>query len=92
MEIIYALVDPNTGQVKYIGRTKGTLKARLYQHTKAKDNGLKAYWIKKLKEKGKQPSIIELMQVASEQAGEMEKVFIQHYENKGFYLFNNNNR
>ena len=88
---IYALVCPIDKVVKYVGVTKKDLSDRFFQHLQSKDNGLKANWIKKLKEKGERPRIIELMKVESKQAGEMEKIFIQHYENKGLYLFNINN-
>ena len=53
MIIIYALIDPITCKIRYIGRTKGKLTTRLNGHiSKAKNkNTHKDYWIQSLKNK-----------------------------------------
>ena len=49
---IYCLYEPNTCKIRYIGRTKNSLKERLNLHlTKARNNYSNSYkenWIRKL--------------------------------------------
>lgn len=92
MHYVYALIDPITNKPKYVGVTKHTLSFRLKSHMQAKDNGMKAHWIKKLKSKGLKPKII-LLEIVGGLAhpGTSEKFWIRHYENSGEYLFNINN-
>lgn len=64
---IYVLVDPITLKVRYIGRTKGTLKKRLAEHLcKAKknyDNSHKANWIRGLLKMNSKPFIRQIAEV-----------------------------
>ena len=47
---IYALINPNTKEIRYIGKTANTLNTRLYQHLKDTNcNTHKFKWINSLK-------------------------------------------
>ena len=88
---IYVLIDPKTKRVKYVGRTKMTLKQRLYAHIADKNhNGLKIYWIRKLSRKGLLPIIAQIEQCTSEEASDCETKWINYYEDSGEFLFNIN--
>lgn len=58
--LIYALIDPRTGQIRYVGRScKGLRRAR----ASAKENvGYKGNWIQKLASQGKTPEITVLQE------------------------------
>jgi hypothetical protein len=72
---IYALVDPGTGKVRYIGMSKNPIK-RYGQHL-AKG----AQWIKDMLQSGVIPTqIIIESELSLEQAKVREKFWIQHYE------------
>lgn len=90
MVTIYALIDPETLEEKYIGRTSRPLIKRLAQHIHAKElsNGMKAHWISQLKKKGDIPLFKELEIVSREDAMTAETKWIKHFEEKGNYLFN----
>jgi hypothetical protein len=84
MEIrIYALVDPQTNEVRYVGKTKRTLRIRLRAHItdNPKHNTHKFNWIKKLKSFGFEPIIIELEVCNENNWIEREKYWIQQYNN-----------
>lgn len=87
------MLDPKTFEVKYVGRTKKTIKDRLIQHYYGcnKTNGCLYYWIKTLKTKGLKPLIFKLDVVPDKKGGLFEKKWIQYYEKNGYYLFNLNN-
>ena len=57
--IVYSLIDPNTNEIRYIGKTIQGLK-RIKEHTKDSSlkhdgNTKKANWIRKLKKNGQEP-------------------------------------
>jgi hypothetical protein len=63
MEIrIYGLVDPRDNKIRYVGKTKNTLKKRLSEHLYKKENSntYKHNWISSLKNIDLKPFIIEL--------------------------------
>jgi len=90
---IYCLLDPETFEVKYVGRTKHTIASRLSRHcAKSKgNNGGLCYWISTLKLKGLKPLIFALALVPEKQGSSFEKKWIQFYNDRGYYLFNLNN-
>jgi hypothetical protein len=84
MEIrIYALIDPQTNEVRYVGKTKRALRIRLRAHINdnPKHNTHKFNWIKKLKSQGFEPIIIELEVCNENNWIEREKYWIRQYCN-----------
>jgi group I intron endonuclease len=79
---IYGLLDPDTKEVRYIGKTGRELKHRHREHvTDLKDNSHKVKWIKKLKTSNKLP-IIELIEECNElNWSEREKYWITQFTN-----------
>lgn len=72
---IYALRDPDTNDVKYIGATVRTLARRLDGHmSKPKRASPRDEWIWSLRASGKRPSI-EALEVASEDDAETVECF-----------------
>lgn len=80
--IIYALQDPRSGKVRYVGKTSD-LRVRYNLHTsdwhlnqfKTKKNS----WIKSLKAKGFMPVVTVLDEVEDEQANEAEIAYIEFF-------------
>jgi hypothetical protein len=62
MEVkIYGLVDPRTNEIRYVGKTKQTLKKRLYKHIQdLRNNRVKKEWVLDLLGNKLKPLIIEL--------------------------------
>ena len=69
--VIYALVDPDTNRVCYIGKTIHPNK-RLYQHMKTVLRSPVNLWCRQLKSQFKQPSLVILESVSVEKAAEAE--------------------
>ena len=65
MKYIYALIDPRTRQIRYIGQTDG-LSKRLQQHIMDKSNTPKTEWIKGLLAANMRPDIIQLAEIEDE--------------------------
>ena len=85
---IYALIDPNTNEVRYVGATVQSLKVRLLAHSSERNYGTKAKleWIKSLRNRGQKPIIKLLETVPIEQSDEREKYYIL------YFLINENSR
>ena len=84
MEIkIYGLVDPRTNTIRYVGKTKQSLKIRLSRHIndKPKHNTYKYNWICSLKKEGVVPIIIELESCDETNWIEREKYWIKKIDN-----------
>lgn len=84
---IYALIDPNTLKVRYIGRTKCTLDKRLAEHvSKSKldyNNTHKSNWIKKLLKCNSRPFIRLLCVVYGwDKSHEIERGLINKYKDR----------
>lgn len=61
MHTVYALSDPRTNQIRYIGITSNHPVERLTQHMKRKGgNGPKNSWIDELRKFGEKPCVISL--------------------------------
>lgn len=88
---IYALVDPDSQKVRYVGRSHNPEK-RLRQHmATAKDIGtLKEEWLYFLKLEGKKPLLVILEEVPWQGAEEAELWWIFHYYDSGEQLCNQN--
>jgi predicted GIY-YIG superfamily endonuclease len=87
---IYALCEPDTNIVRYIGKSNNP-KQRYNQHlTDIKDITYRRNWIVHLQRQNKLPSLIILEEVPKEQWAESEQKWIEHYNNLGANLVNDN--
>lgn len=82
MNYIYNLIDPISGIVRYVGKTKNP-KNRYKQHLKdaeKKQNTEKQKWIKELKLKHMTPKMIIVKEIENEEIArtEEEKEVIKH--------------
>jgi hypothetical protein len=80
---IYALVDPRTDQVRYIGQTVQPLEYRLWSHlhvaARRKVDTPKVRWLQELQAAGLKPSIIALEVVTHQDRKQAEGKWIQHF-------------
>jgi len=94
---IYSLTDPTTNLIRYIGRTKNSLKVRLSGHkSKAKSSNPKTHkdcWILSLAKKGLSPIIEMISEVEGwEESYKAEQQIIKDYLDKGFDLTNTHDK
>jgi hypothetical protein len=89
--VVYALSDPRTNEVHYVGRTK-QVKRRYTEHLKrAHHNEIKEAWMKELKEVGMVPTLVILESNIDESLiCERENHWIQYYLDQGAPLTNIN--
>lgn len=84
MYIIYSLLDPDTNEIRYIGKTTEKRKSkRLNEHIRgsSKLKNKKDYWINKLLKKGKKP-IMEVIELISlDLVDERESYWISQFAN-----------
>ena len=87
---IYGLIEPITGQIKYIGKTKQLLQKRLSAHLAEcnKSNTKKNTWLKSIKKKGLKPKIEELDLVLESEWEFWEQYWISQFKAWGFELKN----
>ncbi len=87
---IYILIDPITNEIRYIGRTKLSLKERLEDHIKQsfRRNTHKCAWIRQIVKKGKQPIIEQIDEVLEKEKDFWEYHYISLYRSWGFSLTN----
>lgn len=87
---IYSLEDPNTKEIRYIGKTIQKIEKRLIAHiyeSKHRKNH-KCNWINKLNKKGENP-IIKIIDIVSENDWEFwEMYWIEQFLAWGFNLVN----
>lgn len=86
--IIYALCEPGTEVIRYVGKTETSLEFRLYQHLQERQKTKKAIWIKELKDKNQVPNIIELETCSVEEVDELETYWMYQCKTWGFDLLN----
>lgn len=83
---IYALKDPNTNEIRYIGQTKKDIHIRLKNHiTEAKgkrEKNKKKNWLKSLLKKEQFPVIIVLEACSQDSLNEREVYWINYYSTK----------
>lgn len=90
MPVIYALADPRTGDVRYVGKTSRKLSTRLRQHVNrsAKPETRCACWIRALVALGLVPDARELEVVSEEQWPAAERRWISALRAEGADLTN----
>jgi hypothetical protein len=91
MTIIYTLKDPFNNEIKYVGKTKSSIKHRLNQHCCKQNLKNKSHtinWIKSLLKKNAKPIIEELDEVNDENWETEEKYWIEQLIQWGFKLTN----
>jgi hypothetical protein len=57
---IYGLIDPETGELRYIGKTRQSLLARLRAHMQDKADCHRVHWLKSLAQRGLKPHIVPI--------------------------------
>lgn len=89
---VYALCDPRTDEVRYVGWTRKPLKYRLEKHINWLHSNAKRYrvhaWIKSLEVAGVKPSIRALETGVGVTWAACEKKWIAHYKQSGVDLTN----
>jgi hypothetical protein len=86
---IYSLSCPDTGIIKYIGKTQLSLKRRLSAHIcQTHGSATKREWIKELKALGKFPLINSIEETDNRRWSGREKYWINKYQSNG--LLNKN--
>lgn len=58
--LVYAVLDPDTCEVRYVGKTCQKLSSRISGHRKSKENNHRANWFRSIYAKGKEPIFIVL--------------------------------
>ena len=86
MVTIYALIDPNTEQIRYVGKTIHCPKKRLQNHLCEKGKTYKCNWIKSLN--GKIPELLILDIVSKNDWIFWEQYWISQCKTWGFKLTN----
>jgi hypothetical protein len=87
---IYVLKDPRTNEIRYVGKTKRSLKIRLSEHLQQKAKDHHSRWINSLLKQNLQPLIEEVEKCSNSNWEEREKFWIQYYKNLNFNLTNSN--
>jgi hypothetical protein len=90
MWTIYALVDPRTCQIRYVGQTKKHPEVRLEAHiAKPDDNRAKRAWLEDLRRLSLKPVTVILEYVSTlEEALIVENLWIQRGKEAGWQLLN----
>ena len=86
---IYALIEPTTKKIRYIGKTAYALNVRLSQHlrdTNSKTHKFK--WINSLKKNNLKPEIILIEEVDEDSWIEKERMYISLFKSLGYKLTN----
>jgi hypothetical protein len=93
MACIYGLADPNTGELRYVGKTVMPLTQRLGFHCNRaelsrKNDTHKNNWVKKLLREGKRPEIFVVEEHEEEGLYDAEQFWISYFRSIGCYLTN----
>lgn len=88
MHSVYALCDPRTGDVRYVGQATDVYKRYAFHLLYSPDGPRKA-WLEELKQIGRLPVLVVLeSNISGEQIFEREKYWILYYHGCGFDLTN----
>lgn len=89
--LIYALCDPDTGEIRYIGKSKNSMK-RFKEHLSdisLRDNHRKNNWIKSLMKRGKIPNVKIIQKIDRDnQLNQAEIYWIKYFKKHGYNLTN----
>lgn len=85
MITIYALLQPETKEIRYIGKTNSPLHKRLSGHLKDKCNCYRTHWLRSLRIR---PEIVVIEKCADDIWEERERFWIAHYRSLGCNLVN----
>lgn len=86
--IIYSLSDPETGEIRYVGKTQNELYKRLSGHWKDRRKDYKTHWINSLRKRGLKPIMSVLEICTQDNWEEREKFWIKHLRELGHKLTN----
>lgn len=86
LNYIYGLVNPETQELRYIGKTTNTLK-RYQSHCRAKGNSYRDKWIRSLKDAGLMPEMV-IIETCGNDWVEAEKFYIAYFKSLGCLLTN----
>lgn len=87
MTFIYALIDPETNEIRYIGKSN-LPKQRYNAHLRETSKNDKTRWIASLKSRGLKP-ILQILEVVSLELWEVRECYwIAHYREQGYNLTN----
>lgn len=85
----YILEHPETGYVRYIGKTVQSLERRLYSHLRCRFESYKSNWIKSLRRKGLTPKISLIEEIEYTENWEwLEEYWISQFRAWGFRITN----
>lgn len=88
---IYGLVDPRDGRVRYVGKTKKELEARLAEHRNFDTKSdAKTAWVVGLRKLGLAPTIVLLdsMRTCERNSDDEEEFWVRVYRAEGHSLLN----
>lgn len=92
MAFIYALSDPRTDEVRYVGQTAEQPETRLRKHTwpstLRRERNHRTKWVNSLIADGVQPKIEVVEVVSEDQKDEAERFYIAYFRSLGFQLVN----
>lgn len=90
MTFIYALADPDTDEVRYVGKAD-CVKERYMAHlreAKSGKNSHKCAWIRKVMDKQQKPKLIVLEEISQDDWKKAEIYYISEFRNLGHNLTN----
>lgn len=87
--LIYCLKEPDTGEIRYFGKTCQTIRGRFKRHLRNKQNTYVSCWIKSLTVSGKSPDVEVLISGLEDwESSEEEKALIFWGRKRGLRLTN----
>jgi hypothetical protein len=84
---LYCLLDPETGEIRYVGKTDEP-KARLAAHIRHSKHNRRGNWIKNLRNRGLVPAMEVLFEVPREEWEKYERSYIRIFSEAGCDLIN----
>jgi len=84
---IYALKEPETGEIRYVGKSNDP-KKRLEDHMSCQGNHHRACWVKNLKHRGLRPILEVIDEIPLEYWRQLEVAYISFYREQGCDLVN----
>ena len=87
MIFIYTLLDPRTGDIRYVGRTNN-LQKRLAGHLRARDDSHRSRWIRLLLREGLKPLMVVQDRCSEQLCRALEAAYTDYFESLGYSLTN----